>query len=913
VIAAVFFGAAAAAAAPVSVEVNCTLNPEDGALAGTARITLVNVATEPLEQVYVWLYPNRFARKPRGLDDVNFYWYYPRRFSPGRMTIVDDRGRWRPQPHAAAGRDVLWAYELERPVPPGGTVELTIAYRGRVPERYGSFGCVGGTCTLVGGFYPMPAALGARGWDLRAPPQTADVRIRARLTNGAMLALSGRLGQRSAAGAAEVSRVPFASLFAADRYYQVAGRAHGVDIRLVSRDEPPPVDATRDQILPYSLEPYGQYTVDVAKRALDLLGAAGFEVGRLRELPIVQAPLRTRLAAGYPGLVLVSDRWFRIWPAQRLRKFHARQLAHAVFRAYFLQELAEPGTRWDDQGDTDPAALIHWTDVELTADLLAAYFTDLFTTREYERRETAADILQPVRFLPAIDQILYAPQLMFSDAYFGTFVTDSDDARDDPLRFSDDRAPGALYYEKLRDLLSADQLAAVARSVVREAVSVRAAAEQQYGADLSWFFRQWALPGPRVNYRLGKLHSRRSGDHYENQLEIVKDVAAGDPVPVEPVEVVAEDQNGQRYRVRWDGQGQRGLVQFTSAAPIEVVALDPRRRLSEARISGDDNHALYDNRRPRRVRFVFNSLGLLLNVTDLSAILAADFSLARVHDLRHRSRFAVFTSSQALVGASAAYNRFFGPPITPDALLSTAQVQLTAARLRSEAFAAGEPAATQTTLGLGLGSSNRVFAFEPRESASASAELSLSLTRVDGTAEPARLLVAGTAAADYSYVTTLAGSHTLAARAGAAAVAGDIEQRSQLIAGGGITGVRGYGPTELFGRVSLRVQAEYRHVFVHDLDWNIGHYQFVRGFGGALSVDAVALTPENAYALSGDDLFASVGYGLRIFYDSFGTLQQLTRLDVAVRIDHQLTACLSRGELGRCPAPAIYLSFLPPF
>jgi hypothetical protein len=750
---------------------------------------------------------------------------------------------------------------------------------------------VDGGCTLVGGFYPMLAAIDSAGWDLNAAPMRTDMTVTVGLEDAAAVVLFGQVQGGELAGTrARAKDVPYASLFVAPKHYLRTREVGDTTVRLLSRSRPPPVDDASDKILPYTLEPYAKYALDAAERAVELLDEVGVEHDR--ELTIVQAPLRADVAvSAQSGVVVLSDRWYRIWPAKRLRKFHDRQLARAIFGALLARHIAERGSE-------------SRRDVDVAAGVGAAYLTDLFTLRQYRVRETATDILQPVRFLPVIDQVLYAPQLMFADAYFGNTVED-ESLREDPRRFNHTRPGGRLLYEKLRDLFGAAALNEAMTSLLVDGVPLRAAAEAAYGGSLGWFFRQWSRPYPRLNYRIGTLHTDQVATaRYQHRLEIVRDTAAGDQPPIEPVEVAVVDARGNRHDLRWDGRGDRGVIEFETVAPVKVVSLDPNRRLAETRLPGDDNHALYDNRRPLRTRFVYNSLGVLVNLSDLTGILAADFSLGRVHDLRWRTRLTLFTSSATLVGGTATYSRFFGSQITADERLSTASVRLSAARLRANALADADPAASRIGLRLGLGTSNRIYVWEPRNSRGAGISLSATATRVDADAgADAQALLTGAASAGYTLLSTPWDGHSLLLNGGASTVFGDIEQRSQLLTGGGVGGSRGYGPFDLFGRVNLELHAEYRHVFVHDLDWNFGHYNFVRGIGGVLFADAVALSPETSHDLLDGRVYASVGYGLRFFYDSFGTLQQMMRIDLAVRVDGDITSA----------APGVYLSFVPPF
>src|SRR5215813_4905757 len=77
----------ASLAGATETRVACRLDSDGKVLSGRAQLGVNNPTQFPLDRVYAWLYPNRFAERPRGLDDVNFYWVYPRRFSPGFMRV----------------------------------------------------------------------------------------------------------------------------------------------------------------------------------------------------------------------------------------------------------------------------------------------------------------------------------------------------------------------------------------------------------------------------------------------------------------------------------------------------------------------------------------------------------------------------------------------------------------------------------------------------------------------------------------------------------------------------------------------------------------------------------------------------------------------------------------------------------
>jgi hypothetical protein len=102
--------------------------------------------------------------------------------------------------------------------------------------------------------------------------------------------------------------------------------------------------------------------------------------------------------------------------------------------------------------------------------------------------------------------------------------------------------------------------------------------------------------------------------------------------------------------LRWDGAGRSTTLTFRDPARLHKVSIDPRGRLIE---NAARPRAAPAVRQPvtAQTRFVYNSFNVLLNVTDLSALLTLDFTLGRVHDVKNQTRFAAYTSESVLAGA----------------------------------------------------------------------------------------------------------------------------------------------------------------------------------------------------------------------------------------------------------------------
>src|SRR5262249_32792280 len=161
------------------------------------------------------------------------------------------------------------------------------------------------------------------------------------------------------------------------------------------------------------------------------------------------------LATAQPGMIVVSDRLFHIFPARATRKFHERELVRAIYTELLdSTRLGLPARQRD-----------------LAAEAGAARLLDPFRGSLRKGAHTAHELLSPVSFVPQIDNLIQAQQVPFADAYLGA-VADPDRFRDDMRKFASDRPRGSVLYQKLRDLLTTEELAATMRRVVFDAMTL---------------------------------------------------------------------------------------------------------------------------------------------------------------------------------------------------------------------------------------------------------------------------------------------------------------------------------------------------------------------------------------------------------------------------------------------------------
>jgi hypothetical protein len=896
------FAFAARASPAVSYDLDVRVDTVARRVDGRARIELTNTSARPLDELVLWRYPERFASRSPALNDYNFYWIYPRTFNPGAMRIggltvdghavtmaIDD--------HPLAGRGTLVRVRLPRPLPPGARVVLDVAYDVLVPDRYGAFGCFRRACTLAGGFYPMVPALTDGGFDLSAPPMPGRYRVRVTVPRVSDLVVNGELRalERGGTLAFDLGLARAAALIVRDpslRTYETTHR--GVHI-VYHSPSLKPVPSPKEHLLPYLPADRPARVLKTVEETLDLFAELGLPMPT-HELRLVEGALRVELAQSLPGFVLLSDQVFDIFPLGRFLKFHEFDVVRAVVEQILDERLLDR-ERLDDLG---------WS-----PQVSASFLTDRYTLRSYQREEYAAEILSGAAWIPAIDRVLYAPQIPFASAYFYT-LEDPDPLRDSLAQFANLRPRGRLIAAKLRDLLGD----AAVEKLVRAQLSgqpVRAAAEALYQGPLDWFFTQWLGPYPAVDYRFGPIRSERTASGWRHRVTVEK---RGSDPPIEPVEVRLRDATGKAQLQRWDGHGRSTELVFDTAGPIALLEIDPRGRLYE-RLPDSNDDLRFDNRRPPRWKFIYNNFGGLIQVFPSFALdLALDFSLSRILDLKNAFRFLIYTgwpSGATQIGASATYGRGFGRKITAASLSSGWSLSLSGSRLNPDfGKQAGFGSVNGTVVGAGtsLSYSDRLFAWEPRQSLGYSGTLSSQLTILDSGV----VLSQVTASTGWTQIVPVSDSHGFALSAGVAATFGDIRVLTQLLQLGGAGGLRGYDVASLPGRMRGVVRAEWRHVFVHSLDWNLAHTLYVRGIGGGLFAEGGFISSCTGYDVGTQDLAADVGYTLRVFGDWFGVSQTTLNVDIAVPLVNSTRTCFDGVPHQAVTQPiGFYFAFGPPW
>ncbi|QQR89180.1 MAG: hypothetical protein IPJ88_13310 [Myxococcales bacterium] len=536
-----------------------------------ATTSIIAQLNETQSELRFWLYADRLKKSPQAMDEISARWIYPGEESLGGIQItevrIDGQKRRvsieRTNPKSAQALDVHGSEALVR-FPEGlrtGTHRIDIKYKLRLPERFGRLGMARDSLSLLGPWYPLLVQQGS-------PFDSASIhRVDVQLKE------QGWIWSPKKSSAQRLSLEtggPYIPLQLSDEQCLQHTRSGATQIALHSRDcvyESPSADRRNE----FGLDDL------VAVKSLELLQKnlrqvrltlAAFGLPVPETFPMTVGHSRTELAATVPGGVIISDRLFQIFPIQAMRAFHERALRGAMFEYaanLWLKEFV-------------PAC-----DLAVNQELLAGILSDLNEAREHQKKRSPRDLVGFAAFHPAVDQLLYAPQVAFDDVFFWQNTTDH--FRDKPTRAYRNIAQGRRILEHLRDVLSVQEQERFNRAMLDGHHSIRQALREIKPVALGYLPDWFDGPNRPVNYRLGKWRSRSlgKGKGYVHEIEVFRDGALFREV----VTVQAVDEDGKVLRGTWDERKKRGVVILHSDAPLDEVEIDPDMRLVQSAAVAD--------------------------------------------------------------------------------------------------------------------------------------------------------------------------------------------------------------------------------------------------------------------------------------------------------------------------------------
>lgn len=582
--------------------------------------------------------------------------------------------------------------------------------------------------------------------------------------------------------------------------------------------------------------------------------------------------LRHELAVSTEGPTIVSDLAFRMAPVERFLRFHRFPLIRGFYASALVRSEARP-----------------------TAEATAAWLADRYVRSRHGRAEDAFDVLGFWSFIPAVDLLLYAPDVPFETAYFRK-VDETDPLTPNLLDYPSSSGHGRVLFEKLLDRIGQQRTDAVFQRVLAGA-TLEEAIRSDLAESTGDFLAAWLRPYPNVRYKLRSW----SFDQGVARAEIERE----GEIVAEPVEVRFEDDDGnERFVFSETTTAAVRVVTATLAAPLDFVELDPRSRLIET-ASEDTPSPRLDNRSRARWKVLLNNWNIAVGATGGTLDTALDVGFAKEYDvkLRHAVRA---DYDPGAIGVSARSTYSFGKNVTRSRLLQSIGAQLEGAYLRPEFGDSEEGAfAVAGRLSYAFDDRQTLWAAEPGSSFSASLEYShvfgQVLEELAGQAPRAVSQDALSLTARYVRGFRFDGAHQLTFRASAGAFLFGDPRTQILFRAGGRANLRGYEVDAVLSEVRAIGSVEWQHPLLAEASENGFFLWWVTGMDGAFYADAAVVADELS-ALDKSVFLADVGYGVRLYLQYFGVRPGVMSVDLAF----PLFDVQGRRDFG---PPAVYLDF----
>jgi hypothetical protein len=884
----------ASAAGPVpvrqSVSIGAALSDGGETVSGEVRIRVVNDTGEPVGSIPLWLYPNRFTDPETQVDDRTSHWLYPGGPSEGGIDVSSPRWngapladraiRYEPTPAEVRPRGatrVLARVELPAALAPGAEGELVLAFGTRIPERRGRFGRYRGTVALGGDFFPRPLA-DLTGRDTALPPRPTAFAVRLSVPGGTGAVIGDRVFPVAAGRRVlevDGARVEALPIVVMDRMEVATAKLPFGDAVYVSARTRPDAYAWRDTRAPEDRVPaagipdvgrvdFAARAFGVLERCAALLREAAPDAALPARIAIVEIPAFDRLAQWTPGQVLVSDRLFGLVPFERALAFHDAALAQELGAALAADLSADepPGLRF------------------LAAETVGARVRELYVAAAHGKAESLKDVVGFAAFIPYVDNLLYAPEVPFREAY-STSPEEEDSLRDAPWLFMNALPRGRRILAKIEDLLGAEEAAALVADYAGGRAGFDALLRQRLGDRAQRFEADWFGAYPEVNYRIaGTRDVPLGGGRFRHEVIVARDGAD----VVEPVGVLLEDGDRARQTERWDGVGREGAVASESGAKLAAVRLDPGGRLVES-AELTDEHPLADDAAPLSWRPPLLTRLLLWGDTEtFEPNVQIGIALRRLYDVTNTIALSGSYAPRGY-GGSIAYYRYFGPKRTLNARTWYAGPSIGILRVeKTETAAATLPESTQFaatigTIGVQAGRDDRAYFPDPRSGTAINGYVGYGLGRADGGGYVHEgqldLRAFGLLSPRLGHVFALYGGAMATVGTPPAAELPSLSNRLVL---------RGFDIDETYGRIGLYAVAEYRHDLFEISGARLPAGSTFERLQGVLFAGGGTMSVPSGYGgmFTSERLYAEVGYGLRLHMLAFGLSQYLIALDLAV-------------------------------
>lgn len=829
-----------ASASNPQYDIVAAYSEEEHRIYGSEKITFTNTGDEPLSELYLFLYPNLYLERDPDIDQNLYKRAYPVDFNPGEQIITsvqDLKGQNLPYFPELFKKRILMKIRLPTPIPPRQTFAFLVHFITVIPEKYGIFGYNRDLVTLQGGWHPYLPQFSEGKWDFLLPPPISQFRIRFTLNERLDLLASAPLELETREGSdaiylLEADSLPYFSLSIGKKLSKKVKKIGEIDLvyHFLPRDR-----AYADQAMKTAREAVSHF----------LEHSGPLPPTRLQ---LAESYLYQDLVSAGAKLLYVNNRLFKVFPL--LKRFHEASIARGVFLLLWRERLP-----WEES----------WL-IEGMADLES----EQFMREQYGAKPNLEKWLNPVSFIPIIDEILYSRDLPFRQTYFKERVAPI--LNEDIQFFNHPRPEGTTIFSKLGNLAGHET---VKRAVEDYKEKIRAGKEtpfrevfhQVYGRKIDWFFEQWLRSSPALDFGIENIRREKAEEGYRTILTIRKH---GDGI--EPLEILAIAKDGSRIPLLWEGDQETHQEVLITPSPIRVIELDPDKD------SSDPNRL--NNRDPRLWKILLNRYGVSYNFNTGTLSYKAGLLFQPVYDNKNRIGFD-FSHKEEGNASRIEFSHIFKNNHTLTLGLSYEGPQTPKDKPPEE------PAGT-IHIGYALSYPDiPLFANFIQRLTGRYPKFSVSLgydQRFTG-GEYENLL---TATLDLRRVFSFSNHHEIGTRFLIGQTFGTLFENSRFFLGGDER-MRGFTPLRFEGDNIGLISVEYRFPILYDTDLNLAGTALTHTLQGALFADAGTVTDSrNVFQFT--EYKKDVGVGLRWHLDFLGFYPAVVRFDVAIPVGATIEA-----------------------
>lgn len=821
-------------AAPSHYDIVATYNDQEHRIYGSEKITFVNDGTEPLSQLYLFLYPNLYFQRDPDVDQSLYNKAYPTGFNPGEMMITsiqDVDGNMLPFFPDFFKKRILMRIQLPAPIPPQGTFQFLVHFVTVIPEKWGIFGYYRNVVTLQGGWHPyLPPFINGE-WNFLLAPPKSNFRIRFTLKEALQLLASAPAepigaGEQNKTFLLEATDLPFFSLSIGKEVIRQERKVEGIQVvyQALLRDKS-----------------YAKRVIKIAEEATAFFLKQSGPIASTH-LQLAEAHLYQDLVTPGAKILYMNTRLFKVFTV--LKRFHEASVVRGIFLLLWREKLPKE-EMWVIEG-------------------LAYLDAERFMQEKYGTRSSMEQWLKPFAFIPLVDQILYSKDLPLRQIYFKESVSPL--LNEDVQFFNHPRPEGTMIFSKLTNLLGR-QVVNLAVETYRNEIGIggrssfRQVLFRVSRNDLTWFFEQWLTMNPALDFGIEEIDRRRIDGGYRTSI-VVKKYGEG----IEPLEIRVLEKNGSQIRLVWDGTEETHEEVLITPSPIETIELDPERN------SSDPNRL--NNRDPQKWKILLNRYGISYDFQTHVISYKAGLLFQRLYDNRNRYRIDFSHSdegnnfnierTQTLRNNHVLTLGFsYEHPETAEE-----NVQDEPAGYLHLGYALNYP-----DIPLFAGAVQKLTAIYPKFNIS----LNYNQQVIGGEYENSLLL-----GLDVRRNLNFSNYNELGTRFFIGQSAGKLFENSRYFLGGD-SGMRGYTPLAFEGENIALISLEYRFPIWYEADLNMGGLAHFHTFQGAVFADTGIVTDSrNVFRFK--DYLSDVGAGIRFYLDFLGFYPIIVRVDVAVPI-----------------------------